>query len=132
MSASGALNATARTASSSGGRSARLLPKALVVGQVVLSLVLLAVAGLFVRTLHNLRSQDLGFNPTNLLLVNTNPRFAGYKPSQFNALYERILTRVQALPGVRPLRFPPRCRSRVATGDHGSRSSAGPPLPMKM
>jgi predicted permease len=101
MSASGALNATARTAGSGGGRSARLLPKALVVGQVMFSLVLLAVAALFVRTLHNLRSQDLGFNRTNLLLVNTNPRFAGYKPERLNALYERILTRVQALPGVR-------------------------------
>jgi predicted permease len=67
----------------------------------MLSLVLLAVAGLFGRTLHNLRNQDFGFNRTNLLLVKTNPRFAGYKPEQLNALYERILTRVQALPGVR-------------------------------
>jgi predicted permease len=101
MNASGALNVTARTLGSSGGRSGRLLPKALVVGQVMLSLVLLAVAGLFVRTLHNLRNQDLGFNRTNLLLVNTNAKFAGYKPEQLNALYERILTRVQQLPGVR-------------------------------
>ncbi len=101
MSAMGALNATARTVGSGGGRSGRLLPKMLVVGQVVLSLVLLAVAGLFVRTLHNLRNQDFGFNRTNILLVNTNPRFAGYKPEQLNALYERILTRVQQLPGVR-------------------------------
>jgi predicted permease len=101
MSASGALNATARTVGSGGGRSGRLLPKTLVVGQVMLSLVLLAVAGLFVRTLHNLRSRDLGFDRTNLLLVCTNPKFAGYKPEQLNALYERILTRVQALPGVR-------------------------------
>jgi predicted permease len=101
MSASGALNATARTVGSGGGRSGRLLPKALVVGQVMLSLVLLAVAGLFVRTLHNLRNEDIGFDRTNLLLVNTSPKFAGYKPAQLNALYERILTRVQALPGVR-------------------------------
>jgi predicted permease len=105
MSASGALNATVRTAGSGGGRSGRLLPKVLVVGQVMLSLVLLAVTGLFVRTLHNLRNQDLGFNRTNLLLVNTNPRFAGYKPEQLNALYDRILTRVQALPGVRSAAF---------------------------
>ena len=62
---------------SGGGRSGRLLPKTLVVGQVMLSLVLLAVAGLFVRTLHNLRSRDLGFDRTNLLLVCTNPKFAG-------------------------------------------------------
>jgi predicted permease len=101
MNASSALNTTARTIGSSGGRSGRLLPKALVVVQVMLSLVLLAVAGLFVRTLHNLRNEDLGFDRTNLLLVNTSPKFAGYKPAQLNALYERILTRVQALPGVR-------------------------------
>ncbi len=101
MNALGALNAAARTVGSSGGRSGRLLPKTLVVGQVMLSLVLLAVAGLFVRTLHNLRNQDLGFNRTNLLLVNTNAKFAGYKPEQLNALYERILMRVEQLPGVR-------------------------------
>ena len=51
---------TARTVGSGGGRSGRLLPKTLVVGQVMLSLVLLAVAGLFVRTLHNLRSLRSG------------------------------------------------------------------------
>ncbi len=101
MSASGALNAAARTVGSGGGRSGRLLPKTLVVGQVMLSLVLLAVAGLFVRTLHNLRNQDLGFNRSDLLLVNTNAKFAGYKPEQLNALYERILTRVEQLPSVR-------------------------------
>ena len=59
------------------------------------------VAGLLLRTLHNLHSQDLGFNRTNILLLRTNPKFAGYKPEQLNALYERILTRVDALPGVR-------------------------------
>jgi predicted permease len=101
LSTSNALNAAARTIGAAGGRSARPLPKTLMVGQVMLSLVLLAVAGLFVRTLHNLRNRDLGFNQTNLLLVNFNPRFAGYKPGQLNALYQRILTRVDALPGVR-------------------------------
>jgi predicted permease len=118
MSAAGALNATARTVGSSGGRSGRLLPNALVVGQVVLSLVLLAVAGLFVRTLHNLRNQDLGFNRTNILLVKTNPRFAGYKPEKLNALYESMLTRVQALPGVRSAALS--SRVPIACGNWGS------------
>jgi predicted permease len=63
--------------------------------------VLLAVAGLFLRTLQNLHKQDLGFNRTSVLLVKTNPRFAGYKPGQLNALYDQILTRIDALPGVR-------------------------------
>jgi predicted permease len=95
----GALNA--QTATGAAGLSARLLPRMLVVAQVTLSLVLLAVAGLLLRTLHNLRTEDLGFNPNNTLSVTTNPKFAGYKPEQLNALYDRILDRVDALPGVR-------------------------------
>jgi predicted permease len=78
-----------------------LLPKALIVAQVTLSLVLLTVAGLLLRTLRNLRAQDIGFNRTNVLLVNTNPKFAGYEPDRLNALYDRILGRVNAIPGVR-------------------------------
>jgi predicted permease len=97
----GALNANSRTAAGGGGRSGRLMPNLLVTGQVMLSLVLLGVAGLFLRTLHNLHSQDLGFNRTNILLVTTSPKFAGYKPEQLNALYKRILGRIDALPGVR-------------------------------
>jgi predicted permease len=46
----------------------RLL-SSLVSAQVALSLVLLAGAGLFVRTLQNLQDQDSGFTPENVLLV---------------------------------------------------------------
>jgi predicted permease len=95
------LNATARTAAGSGGRSGRLLPKVLVTAQVVLSLVLLAGAGLFLRTLQNLQNQDFGFNRHNLLLVRFNAKFAGYKAEQLDGLYQRMLGRVAALPGVR-------------------------------
>ncbi len=101
MNAAPALNATTRTASGSGGRSARLLPKILVTGQVTLSLVLLAGAGLFVRTLQNLQNQDFGFNRHNVLLAQLNFKFAGYKPAQLNNLHERILDRLAALPGIR-------------------------------
>ena len=97
--AAGALSL--RTAGSSGGRFGRLAPNVMVAGQVMLSLVLLAVAGLFLRTLHNLHAQDLGFNRTNILLVRTNPKFAGYQPGQLNALYSQIVNRINALPGVR-------------------------------
>jgi predicted permease len=97
----GALHANVRTAAAGGGRRGRLLPRTLVVAQVTLSLVLIAVASLLLRTLHNLRSQDVGFDRANVLLVRTNPKFAGYKPEQLNALYGRILERVDALPGVR-------------------------------
>jgi predicted permease len=100
-SAAGALNANARSLGGAAARSNRLLPKALIVAQVTLSLVLLTVAGLLLRTLRNLRAQDIGFNRTNVLLVNTNPKFAGYEPDRLNALYDRILGRVNAIPGVR-------------------------------
>lgn len=90
-----------RTTASASGRSARLLPRSLIVLQITLSLVLIAVAGLFLRTLHNLRSQDLGFNHTSVLLIQTNPKFAGYKSDELNPLYGRILARVDSLPGVR-------------------------------
>ncbi len=96
-----ALNTNARTSSGAGGKSSRLLPKTLVTAQIMLSLILLAGAGLFLRTLHNLRNQDLGFNRRNVLLMSFNAKFAGYKPEQLNALYEKILGRMDALPGVR-------------------------------
>ena len=92
------LGANARTAA---GNRGRLLPKVLVISQVMLSLLLLAGAGLFLRTLRNLEKQDFGFNRHNLLLVQFNAKFAGYKPEQLNALYDRILARMNALPGVR-------------------------------
>lgn len=107
----GALNASARTAGGTAARSNRLLPKILIVTQVALSLVLLTVAGLLLRTLQNLRGNDIGMSRTHVLLVNTNPKFAGYQPERLNALYSQILDRVDALPGI-----------------HSSAISASPPL----
>lgn len=95
-----ALNASARTASGSGTRSSGLFSKALVAAQVMLSLVLLAGAGLFVRTLQNLQNQEFGFNRQNVLLAQLNTKFAGYKAEQLNGLHEQILGRITALPGV--------------------------------
>ncbi len=97
----GALNAGARAAGGTATRSIRLLSKGLIVIQMALSLVLLTVAGLLLRTLQNLSAQDVGMNRTNVLLINTNPKFAGYQPERLNALYDRILSRVDSLPGVR-------------------------------
>jgi predicted permease len=94
-----ALNA--RNASSGSGASSRFIPKFLVTAQVGLALVLLMVAGLLLRTLRNLERQELGFENRNLLLVEFLPEAAGYKPQQLSSLYEKILNRVEALPGVR-------------------------------
>ena len=58
----GALNASARNSGGTSAGSRGLLPKVLIVTQVTLSLVLLSVAGLLIRTLQNLRSQDMGLS----------------------------------------------------------------------
>jgi len=77
------------------------LPKTLVVSQVALSLLLLVCAVLLVRTLRNLAKQDLGFNQEHVLEVGIDPLIAGYKQNQLHPLYQALLDRVHALPGVR-------------------------------
>lgn len=76
------------------------LTKSLVVVQVALSLLLLIGAGLFVRTLSNLNRLDVGFNTNNLLLFRVDPRLSGYKKDQIANLYQRMLERIGAVPGV--------------------------------
>ena len=53
--------------------------RALVAVQIGLSLLLLVGAGLFVRTLHNLRTLDVGFATDHLVSFGINPRLAGYQ-----------------------------------------------------
>ncbi|WP_348260608.1 ABC transporter permease [Telmatobacter sp. DSM 110680] len=97
----GTLSAGARTAASAGGKMARFWPKALVTLQVMLSLVLLVVAGLFLRTLRNLQDQDYGFERSHLLLADVGEHLAGYAPHQVAALHQTLLDRLSAIPGVR-------------------------------
>ena len=97
----GTLSAGTRTAASGGGKLARFWPKALVTVQVMLSLVLLVVAGLFLRTLRNLQNQDYGFERTHLLLAEVDEQLAGYAPHQVAALHQTLLDRLSAIPGVR-------------------------------
>ena len=99
--AAGNLSAGSRTAQSSGGKSASLWPKALVTAQVMLSLLLLVGAGLFLRTLRNLETQDYGFERSHLLLAEFDANLAGYKTSQSPGLYQQLLQRLSALPGVK-------------------------------
>ena len=68
--------------------------------QIGLSLLLLVGAGLFVRTLRNLKSLDLGFRADRLVTFTISPGSAGYSVEQTPALYQKILERLQGLPGV--------------------------------
>ncbi len=74
--------------------------RVLVTAQIALSLLLVAGAGLFVRTLVSLSSQDIGFDRQHVLMVKVAPQIASYKPAQLETLYQRIRERVNALPGV--------------------------------
>jgi predicted permease len=74
--------------------------RTLLIGQVGLSVLLLITAGLFVRTLHKLQAVDVGFNRDNLLLFKVAPAANNYQNSQIADLYDRLLSRIQAVPGV--------------------------------
>jgi predicted permease len=103
-----ALNQTGHTQSltssargTSASPAARLVPKLLVTAQVMVALLLLVGAGLFLRTLNNLQDQDYGFERSNLLLVDFNPALAGYTPERMPGLFQTMIDRLEALPGVR-------------------------------
>jgi predicted permease len=75
--------------------------KALVIGQVALSLVLLVAAGLFLGTFKNLLATDAGFNPHHVLLVNASVPQAKFRSQQRLPLFARILKDLREIPGVR-------------------------------
>ncbi len=81
----------------------RRLPvgKMLVVAQVAVSLILLVAAGLFVRSLSKLSEVNLGYNRENLLLFRVNPAAGGYKGAATTRLYQELLERIAAIPGLR-------------------------------
>jgi predicted permease len=78
-----------------------VLARSLLVVQVALSLVLLVGAGLFLRTLTNLRRVDVGFDPRNILLVRLTPATSGYDQARSVELFRTLIDRLGALPGVR-------------------------------
>ncbi|HYL92282.1 MAG TPA: ADOP family duplicated permease, partial [Alphaproteobacteria bacterium] len=76
------------------------LSQVLVISQIGLSLLMLVGAGLFVRTLANLQSVQLGFNRENLLLFQLDAGKAGHKDPEISTFYGNLLQRFSALPGV--------------------------------
>jgi putative ABC transport system permease protein len=68
--------------------------------QVALSLVLLIVAGLFLRSFNNLLTLDTGFDRSNVMMIAANAHNANLSAQQRDALWRQTLQRLQALPGV--------------------------------
>jgi len=75
--------------------------RALVVLQLALCLLLLVGANLFVRTLANLRSLDMGFERANVLLFKVNARQAGHRDAEILPFYNDLEKRLVTIPGVR-------------------------------
>lgn len=83
-------------------RAGRSLGKdALVVVQLGASLALLIAAGLFVRSLRNVKAVDTGFAAERLLLASADVRGARFTREQAVDYWTRALERVKSLPGVR-------------------------------
>ena len=92
----GALRQTSGTAT----RGALTLRRLVVSLQMGLSVLLLLGAGLFVRTMQNLRATDVGFNTSHLITFSVDPQLAGIPAAALPTLEQRMLAALTALPGV--------------------------------
>jgi len=72
----------------------------LVVAQVAMAVVLLALTGLFLRSLESASEINIGFRTRGLLLLSVDPRLNGYSPSKISAFLGQLRERAAALPGV--------------------------------
>src|SRR6185312_2469347 len=72
----------------------------LLVAQVALCLLVLSGAGLFLRTLHNLRSAPVGLDPNNVTLFHVDPPLEGYSGPRLDAFYRQVLERLRRSPGI--------------------------------
>lgn len=83
-------------------RSVQRILRGLIVVQTALSVVLVAAAFLFARSLYALQGVDAGFDRDHIITATVDARFAGYRESAPHArLGERLVERLSAIPGVR-------------------------------
>jgi macrolide transport system ATP-binding/permease protein len=79
---------------------ASLLQRTLVILQAALSLVLLVAAGLFAQSLNKAENVDMKLDASNRYVAHFNPQAAGYKNTEVEPLYQTIVDRFHAIPGV--------------------------------
>ncbi len=79
--------------------------KTLVSSQIVLSLTLLYASGLFIRTLENLETTNVGYHRENLLVAEFDPPASGYKSAQIPPLSVNLRSALSAVPGVTAVSF---------------------------
>lgn len=76
------------------------LARGLIVGQLVISLVLVFAAGLFALSLRNLRSIDLGLDPDQVVVMTADPARSGYARERSAEFHDEWLRRAHLVPGV--------------------------------
>jgi putative ABC transport system permease protein len=81
-------------------RSKQRTSTVLVVGQLALSLALVAAGGLFVRAAINAAGADPGFSLDRQLIVSIDPSLAGYDQTRSRNIVRAALDRVRSTPGV--------------------------------
>ncbi len=86
--------------SAAAGTSRHWLRNVLVIGQVTMSVVVLASAGLFLDSLHRMQKTQLGFKPDGLLMASVDLGLQQYDDTRGRRFLEDLLERVKALPGV--------------------------------
>jgi len=79
---------------------ASFLQRGLVVLQAALSLVLLVAAGLFAQSLNKAEKVEMKLDATNRYIAHINPQAAGYKNTEVESLYQTMVDRFHAIPGV--------------------------------
>ena len=84
-----------------GTRGSLFLRKGLVTAQVALSFLLLFGAGLFVRSLQNLKTAETGIALENLITFALSPSLSGYDEERATLLYRQLLDRLRSAPGVK-------------------------------
>jgi len=84
----------------SGGRSAKAFRATLATTQIVLSMWLLAVAGLFAKSLYNVSQVDIGIDADNVVTFGVAPQLNGYKTDQSRTLFARLEEELATVPGV--------------------------------
>jgi predicted permease len=90
-----------QSAKSSAGHGQVRLRRALVVGQVALTLLLLLGAGLFGKSIYNLSRVDLGLSADRILTFSVAPALSGYSPERTLGLVNDLRQGMASLPGVR-------------------------------
>lgn len=85
---------------SQAGKRRTIAGNGLVVGQVALSVVVLLVAGLLIRSLQNLKNIDPGFDSKNVLTFSLDPTLIGYKTADTDNFYRDLRSRLAATAGV--------------------------------